>query len=111
LHLVGHLYYLPTAVLWLVMKWEHMYKFPAVGNTFSLYQSSRTLYLLNCFQETFEHLVALALQINHHAPNKALNITERFGLSQPSWYISTEINHLDRIRIYRGEKWVEPNQK
>jgi len=50
-----------TAVFWLVMKWELMYTFLAARNTFSLYQSSRTLYLTNCFRETLEHLVALAL--------------------------------------------------
>ena len=50
-----------TAVLWLVMKWEYIYTFFAVRNTFSLYQPNRTLYLINCFLETLEHLIALAL--------------------------------------------------
>jgi hypothetical protein len=50
-----------TAVLWLVMKCEVLRIILVARNAFSSYQSSRTLYLINCFQEAFEHLVALAL--------------------------------------------------
>jgi uncharacterized membrane protein len=59
--LFGYCMCITTAVLWLVMKWELIHTFLAARNTFSLYQSSRILYLINCFQETLEHLVALVL--------------------------------------------------
>jgi hypothetical protein len=59
--LFGYYMCITTTVLWLVMKWELIHTFLAARNTFSLYQSSRILYLINCFQETLKHLVALVL--------------------------------------------------